>query len=92
MRYDFQLLVFILSLLSYHSSHADVRLDYDQYKMYADTANLTFAELSSFEEKVAISFVAYDGLSTEVQYYWIKLESSVLKGAEYVFFSNFLNG
>lgn len=82
------LLVFVLCSISYQGWSRD-RLTVDQFLIYADLQNLTFEELYTKEQSDQISFTALKGLSTDINYYWIKLDGDVLSTNQYLFLSNY---
>lgn len=77
-------------LIGFHSEAGD-RIGYEQFKIYADTADLSFEQLYDLEAKGQVQFQDFDGLSSKVYTYWIKIDSSLLEGVEYLFFSNFFD-
>jgi signal transduction histidine kinase/DNA-binding response OmpR family regulator len=91
MRSIFGLILIGSTFISFLSAKAGERLSYDQFKIYADTTNLSFEELFTLEEKGEIQFEDYADLSSTINFYWIKIDPSILKGADYLLFSNFFD-
>lgn len=80
----------ILCLMCTHAE-AGNQIDYDQFEIYADTADLPFEKLLALESAEEIQFGAFDGMSSSVSIYWIKIDYEDLGNAEYLLFSNFFD-
>ncbi len=81
-------LILVLCLTG-HNIWCGTRLSEEQFLIFTDSANLTFPELYTLEESGQISFKEYEGLSTDINYYWIKIDGKLLSGNQYLFLSNY---
>ncbi|MFY0605459.1 MAG: helix-turn-helix domain-containing protein [Cyclobacteriaceae bacterium] len=86
LRYFLLLICFSVSI---HLSVAGERLGFQDFEIYPDTEDLSFQELLRLERNGAIAFHEYDGLSPAVNYYWIKVDSELLKYGDYLLLSNY---
>ncbi|MGM0582296.1 MAG: ATP-binding protein [Bacteroidota bacterium] len=81
-------LLFVLLLFWADSSLGQSSNDIS-FKIFADTADLTFSEITELEKNQTITFEQKLNLSQEIPIYWIKIQQEDLKGADYLYLSEY---
>lgn len=80
-----------LLILNVSICQAGHSLSDDEFSIFVDSANLSFTELLSQEQKGLIGFKPFEGNSPKEPVIWIKIEDQVISGADYLYLSNYMD-